>query len=78
MARRFFRIPDGMDARLRDLCYERGLSQAKVAERLGVHRHTVADWCNGRTQPNAEQMRGLCLIFKVSADFLIFGRVPNI
>ncbi len=38
-------------ARLRE---EKGLSQAEVAEELGVTRQAVSGWESGRTRPSVE------------------------
>lgn len=39
-----------------------GLSQAKVAELMGVHINTMSEWCRGRTYPNIKQLERFCEI----------------
>lgn len=40
---------------------------------MGVVESCYANWEQGRTEPNVEMLRQLCVIFDVSADELING-----
>lgn len=47
------------------------LSQAEVAERLGIPRATYQSYENGRNEPNIETLIKLADFFNVSVDTLI-------
>lgn len=38
---------------------------------LGVSPNCYASWEQGRTQPDIESIRKLCMIFDVSADYML-------
>ena len=50
-----------------------GLTQKQVAEKLGVVESCYANWEQGRTEPNVENLRKLSEIFDISLDDLING-----
>lgn len=50
-----------------------GMTQAEVAQRLGVSYQAVSKWENG-TLPNVEMLAGLAALLRVSADELLAGR----
>ena len=50
-----------------------GLSQEKLAERMGVSRQTISRWETGEARPDLETFEQLCGVFSVSADALLFG-----
>jgi len=50
-----------------------GLSQEKLAERMGVSRQTISRWETGEARPDLEKFEQLCGVFSVSADALLFG-----
>lgn len=56
--------------RLKGLRLERGLSQEKVAEQLGVTRQAVAKWEGGASMPSAENLVALSDLYQVSLDQL--------
>ncbi|WP_126603078.1 helix-turn-helix transcriptional regulator [Dictyobacter aurantiacus] len=43
-----------------------GLTQARLAEKLHVSRHTVVEWENGRSYPNAE-----------ANNYSVYANVPD-
>lgn len=47
------------------------LTQASLAERLGVGRTAVAHWEAGRYQPEGENFRNLCRVLKVTQRSLL-------
>ena len=49
------------------------LTQKQVAQTLNVVESCYANWEQGRTEPNIEMLRKLCLIFNVTIDDLING-----
>lgn len=48
-----------------------GLTQKQVATSLGVVESCYANWEQGRTEPNIEMLRKLCIIFDIGIDELI-------
>ena len=61
--------------RLYQLREEAGLTQAQVAQKLGISHRAYAFWEREPTAVRAEQLAILAELFGVSADFLI-GRQP--
>ena len=64
----------GFTQRLRKAWIESNLSQGKVAEICGVNRKAIGSYVNGNTVPDATTLGKMCELFKVSADWLLFGR----
>ena len=48
-----------------------GLTQERVAEKLGVSRQTVSKWETGETLPDIRQAKGLAVLYHVTLDELI-------
>lgn len=48
-----------------------GLSQEKVAEKLGVSRQTISKWETDETLPDIRQAKRLALLYGLSLDELI-------
>lgn len=49
----------------------RRLSQEDVAASIGVHFQTVSKWERGILMPSAPQLKGLCELLGVTADYLV-------
>ncbi len=73
------RIIDGMDKKfcdnLRAARSYANLTQKQVAEKLGVVESCYANWEQGRTEPNVENLRRLGEILNVDLDVLIRGEL---
>jgi len=52
-----------------------GFTQKQIAMRLGVVESRYANREQGRTEPNIDMLRKLCVIFDVTADELINGEL---
>ena len=50
---------------------EKGISQEKLAEKLGITRQTLSNYENGITSPDLEQSKRLCDILDMSLDELV-------
>lgn len=50
-----------------------GLTQKQVADKLGVVESCYANWEQGRSEPNIENLRKLSEIFDISLDDLVNG-----
>lgn len=48
-----------------------GLSQEKLAEKIGVSRQAITKWENGLASPELEKIVSLSECFKVSTDYLL-------
>lgn len=67
---------ESLGDRLARIRRDRGLSQADLAERLGVTQANVSDYERGRYVPNADTIIQLAQILGVSADQLL-GLKPS-
>lgn len=56
---------------LREIRKNQRLTQRNVYEKLNVSPNCYASWEQGRTQPDVESIKKLCVIFDVSADSLL-------
>ena len=50
---------------------ERKLTQAQLAEKLGVSFQAISRWENGTALPDAENLRQLSHLYDVSSDYLL-------
>ena len=58
---------------LKELRAESGLSQEKLAERLGVSRQVITKWETDRGTPDMENLLALASVFGISLDRLMTG-----
>ena len=63
----------GFTERLNDAFLKSGLTQMKLAERIGVERKTVINYLYGVSEPQASVLGKMCETLHVSADYLLFG-----
>ena len=56
---------------LKELRTEAGLTQAMLAEKIGVSQRSVSNWENGARQPDYDTLIGLAKYFEVSIDYLL-------
>lgn len=75
--------------RLAQIRKQRGLSQQKLADTLGVSRSTVAMWETGPNQPDPDMLLRIADFFHVSVDYFLgrtddpapaaaFSDIPNV
>jgi len=57
--------------RIKELREERGLSQAQLAEAIGLNQRRISDYETGRVEPNIKTIKELCRIFNVTAGQLL-------
>lgn len=50
---------------------QNNLSQAKLAEKIGVERYRIADWEQGRSEPSISMLKKLSEILGISIEMLI-------
>ena len=56
---------------LKEIRKSKGLKQKDICQALHVSYNCYASWEQGRTQPDINNIRRLCAIFDVSADYLL-------
>ena len=57
--------------RLRELRKDEGLSQTKLAEKLGVTQRKISYWERGDVDPDMYSVSKISDFFEVSVDYLI-------
>lgn len=57
--------------RLRWLRNRADLSQADVAEQIGMSQSQVLKWENGKAEPDANSIRKLARLFGVTSDYIL-------
>ena len=53
------------------LLTEKGIQQKTFAENIGVTKHTITDWKNGRSKSYMKYIDKIADFFDVSADYLL-------
>ena len=56
---------------------EVGLHMNVLAQKLGVHYQSIGRWERDEVIPDGANMKKLCTLFKVTADYLLFDNVPR-
>ena len=62
--------------RIRELRNALGLTQAQLAEKIGVSKNTVFNWENAKRQPRENELRKLATVLNVSVAY-IMGETNN-
>lgn len=62
---------DIFETRLKELRLEGGMTQKQLANLLQTTDDSIFSWEKGRSQPSIEMIRKLCVVFQVSADYLL-------
>jgi transcriptional regulator with XRE-family HTH domain len=65
-------VEDQFGRQLAEMRRERGLTQAEVAERVGIHPSQLHRYEAGTAQPTLPVLRGLALALQASIDSLVF------
>ena len=63
-----------LEERLKKLRLKNGFTQAKIAEKLCMEEKSYQKYENGKTTPPFERIIQLCEIYKISSDYLLFGK----
>ena len=56
---------------LRQLRLEKGLTQAQVAEKVGLTRQALSSYESGRTRPDVQMLLVLCEIYETDLDGIL-------
>lgn len=65
---------EGFTERLRESWVASGLTQGEVARRIGTERKAFCGYINARSMPDVLRLARLCVVFNISADYLLFGK----
>lgn len=65
---------EGFADRLRNLWIASGKTQKEIAEQIGITRGTFESYIYADVMPNAFYLARICIVFNVSADYLLFGK----
>ncbi|MCM1438928.1 MAG: helix-turn-helix domain-containing protein [Roseburia sp.] len=57
--------------RIKELRKEKGLTQKQLAALINKSETGLASWEQGLSEPSVNDLRLLCQIFEVSADYLL-------
>lgn len=60
-----------MSFRIKQLRKEKGMLQSELATLLNTTNDTISLWELDKRSPDVEDLKKLCLIFNVSADYLL-------
>ncbi len=56
---------------LKELLLQSNLSQAKLANEIGVSQRAVSKWLIGQAEPTATNLFKIAIFFDISLDFLL-------
>lgn len=62
---------DMVGERIKEIRIDNKLSQTKFGEMLNVSQDTVSLWEKGKSYPSVEFLYKICLLFDVSADYIL-------
>lgn len=60
--------------RINILCKENHITGKEIGEKLGLKKSPLTDWKNNKSKPTIDQIKMICEIFAVSADYILFGK----
>lgn len=60
--------------RINFLCKENHITGKAIGEKLGLKKSPLTDWKNNKSKPTIDQIKTICEIFAVSADYILFGK----
>ncbi|NCB32461.1 MAG: XRE family transcriptional regulator [Erysipelotrichia bacterium] len=69
--------PADLGKRIRTLRKERGMTQAQLADRLGVTFQAVSKWENGRSVPDVLMLREISALFGTDLNAMLDGKEPK-
>jgi len=63
----------GIGERILGLLKTKGITQAEIAQQLGVNQGTVSHWISGDTEPSPKKLPKLAEALEVSVGYLLMG-----
>ena len=68
------RPPEGFGERLRETFYNSGYSLTEIEKRTGISHSNFLSYIKEEMAPTVINLAIICKFFKVSADYLLFGK----
>ena len=65
------KLKGGIGERLRRLRFDNGLTQAEVAQKIGVTQQTYSRYEGSDAKPDSDTIIKLCELYGVTADYLL-------
>jgi len=62
---------EGLGEKIKYLRLEKGLTQPKLAEKVGVSPGMISIWENNINEPKASYIKSLSLALEVTSDYLL-------
>ena len=62
---------------LYELRKNKHLTQAELAEKIGVSNKTISKWENGETYPETTQLIAISNLFEITIDELLKGKIKE-
>ena len=62
---------EGLGEKIKYLRLEKGLTQPKLAEKVGVSPGMISIWENNINEPKANYIKSLSLALEVTSDYLL-------
>lgn len=75
--RKHYYTLSGFSERLSSAMAIRKINNTELAKMLEIDRKTVSSWVNGYNTPNCVILAELCMILRLSANWLLFGKEYN-
>ena len=63
--------------KMKQIRKERGMTQKRVADALGISQNTYSYWETGRNKVDNESLRKLSQLFEVSVDYLLGNKLTD-
>lgn len=60
-----------IDKKIKQLRKEAGFTQEQLAKLLNKTKAAISNWENGYSKPDIEDVRKMCKIFDISADYFL-------
>ncbi|HFU4175225.1 TPA: helix-turn-helix domain-containing protein [Streptococcus suis] len=64
--------------RLKELRQQKNLTQAKVADSLGITQQSYARWENGKVTPTSEKLAQIAKFYGVTTDYLLGEKTDEV
>lgn len=64
-------MTENFNENLKKIRQESGMTQAEVADKIGVAKNTYCNWEKGTREPNIMTIKALAKLFNVSSDYLV-------
>ena len=62
---------DSFSERLKKCMDEKGISEAQLAEKIGLPLNYVNNYCTGKTKPKVRALVSICIVLNMKSDFLL-------